>query len=155
MKRVSADDRAINFQLSTRERDALVQVLQAYPVVPPAHQPVTKELKDPRVAGYQRLLDEALAEQRAANERHLHQWLAAPDRFQKAKAGCRLILERADSEWLLQVLNDIRVGHWLRLGSPEPGELKPQHLDAQQLPAWLAMEMSGYFQMSVLEGLEG
>ena len=154
MKRVSADDRAIIFQLSTRERDALVQVLQAYPVVPPAHQPVTKELKDPRVAGYQRLLDEALAEQRAANKRHLQTWLGAPNRFQQAKAGSRLILERADSEWLLQVLNDIRVGHWLRLGSPEFTGLKPQNLGANLIPIWLAMEMSGYFQMSILEALE-
>ena len=103
---------------------------------------------------YQRLLDEALAEQRAANTRHLRAWLAAPDRFQRTKAGHRFTLERADSEWLLQVLNDIRVGHWLRLGSPEFTGLKPQNLDADLLPMWLAMEMSGYFQMSILEALQ-
>ena len=154
MKRVSADDHAVTFQLGTRERDALMQILQAYPVLPPAHQPVSKELKDPRVTDYQRLLDEALAEQRAANQRHLHAWLAMPGRFQQTKTGCRFTLERADSEWLLQVLNDIRVGNWLRLGSPEPGEMKPENLDPKLLPVWLAMEMSGYFQMSILEGLE-
>lgn len=154
MKRVGADDLAIIFQLSTRERDALIQILQAYPVLPPAHQPVSKELKDSHVAEYQRLLDEALAEQRAANKRHLHAWLGAPERFQKTKAGYRFTLERADSEWLLQVLNDIRVGNWLRLGSPEPGELQPQNLDPKLLPVWLAMEMSGYFQMTILEALE-
>ena len=154
MKRFRADDKAIVFQLSTRERDILIQLLQTYPVLPPAHQPVSKKLKDPQVTEYQGLLDEALAEQRAANKRQLHAWLAAPGRFQKTKADCRFTLERADSEWLLQVLNDVRVGHWLRLGSPEPGELRPQHLDAKLLPAWLAMEMSGYFQMSILEGLE-
>ena len=154
MKRVSADDQAVIFQLSPRERDVLMQILQAYPVVPCAHQPVSKELKNPDVTDYQRLLDEALAEQRAANQRHLHAWLATPGRFQKTKAGYRLMLERANSEWLLQVLNDIRVGHWLRLGSPEPGEMKPENLDPKLLPAWLAMEMSGYFQMSILEALE-
>ena len=115
---------------------------------------MSKELKEPHVTEYQRLLDEALAEQRAANKRHLHAWLATPERFQKTRAGYRFTLERADSEWLLQVLNDIRVGHWLRLGSPEAGELKPQNLDAKLLPAWLAMEMSGYFQMTILEALQ-
>jgi hypothetical protein len=154
VKRIRADDKAVIFQLSTRERDTLMQILQAYPVVPPAHQRVSKDLKDPHVTEYQRLLDEALAEQRAANQRHLHTWLARPERFQKTKAGYRFTLERADSEWLLQVLNDVRVGNWLRLGSPEVGELKPQNIDAKLLSAWLAMEMSGFFQMTLLEALE-
>jgi hypothetical protein len=63
-------------------------------------------------------------------------------------------LERADTEWLPQVLNDIRVGHWLRLGSPEPGDLNPLNLGLKHLPIWLAMEMSGSFQMSILAALE-
>ena len=154
MKRVAADEKAITFQLSNRERDTLIQILQAYPVVPPAHQPVSKDLKNPHVTEFQHLLDEALAEQRTANKRHLDAWLAVPERFQKTKGAHRFTLERADNEWLLQVLNDIRVGHWLRLGSPEPGDLKPHKLGLKRLPSWLAMEMSGYFQMSILEALE-
>lgn len=154
MKRVSTDDQSVVFQLRAPEHEALLDIFQTYPVVPPAHQSVSKELKDPHTTDYQHLLDEALAEQRAANKKHLDAWLATPGRFKKTKAGYRFTLERTDAEWLLQVLNDIRVGHWLRLGSPEPGELKPQHLDAQQLPAWLMMEMTGYFQMSLLEALQ-
>ncbi len=154
MKIVNTNDQSIIFQLSNRERAALIKILQAYPVLPPAHQPVSRELKDLHVTDYQHLLDEALAEQRTANKRHLEKWLAAPERFQKAKDGCHFTLECADIEWLLQVLNDIRVGHWLRLGSPETGELKPQNLRLKQLPIWVAMEMSGYFQMSILEALE-
>jgi hypothetical protein len=153
VKIVGANEQSIIFQLSSRERAALIKILRAYPVLPPAHQPVSRELKDSHVNDYQRLLDEALAEQRTANKRHLEQWLATPERFQKAKGGCHFTLERAETEWLLQVLNDIRVGHWLRLGSPEAGELKPQNLRLKQLPTWLAMEMSGYFQMSILEAL--
>lgn len=154
MKRVSADEQAVTFQLSARERDTLLEILQAYPVVPPAHQQLSKELTDPHVGEYQRLLDEALAEQRAANKRHLQEWLAAPERFRKASSGCRFRLERSDSEWLLQVLNDIRVGHWLRLGSPEPSRLRLNNFRPRLFPVWLAMEMSGYFQVHILEALE-
>ena len=154
MKIVGANDQSIIFQLSNRERAALIKILRAYPVLPPAHQPVSRELKDPHVTDYQRLLDEALAEQRTANKRHLEEWLATPERFQKAKGDCHFTLERVDTEWLLQVLNDIRVGHWLRLGSPEPDDLKPHKLGLKRLPTWLAMEMSGYFQMNILEALE-
>ena len=49
MKRISADDKAIVFLLNERERDALVQILQTYPVLPPAHQAVSKELKEAQV----------------------------------------------------------------------------------------------------------
>jgi hypothetical protein len=154
VKRVGADEQSIVFQLSGPERDALIHILQAYPVIPAAPYGVSKEVNDSQVIEFQRLLDEALAEQRGANKRHLDAWLASPDRFHKNKAGCRLTLERADSEWLLQVLNDIRVGHWLELGSPEVGELKPAHLPQTAVPTWLAMEMSGYFQMSILEAFD-
>jgi hypothetical protein len=155
MKRIGADEKAIVFRLGARERNVLVQILNAYPVVPPTHQPLSKELKDPEVAECQRLLDEALAEQRAENKRHLQGWLAAPERFQKTKSGYRFTLERADSEWLLQVLNDIRVGNWLRLGAPEGGELMLRRLSSKGLPIWMAMHLSGYFQMTILEALEG
>jgi hypothetical protein len=155
VKQVSADEQSVAFQLSTPEHEALLDILQTYPVVPPAHHSVSKKLKNAHAADYQHLLDEALAEQRAANKKHLHAWLTTPERFQKNKAAFRFTLERTDSEWLLQVLNDIRVGHWLRLGSPEPGELKPENLNSKQLPAWLMMEMSGYFQMQLLEAIGG
>src|SRR5436190_14116800 len=134
MKRISADERAVTFQLSIRERDTLIEILQAYPVVPPAHFQLSKELKDPHLVEYQRLLDEALGEQRAANRRHLQEWLAAAERFQKASSGCRFRLERSDSEWLLQVLNDIRVGHWLLLGSPDPSRLQLNNFRPRLLP---------------------
>jgi hypothetical protein len=155
VKRVGSDEKAIMFQLGARERNALVQILNAYPVVPPVHQALSKELKDPELAECQRLLDEALAEQRAANKRHLQGWLDAPERFQKTKSGYRFTLERGDSEWLLQVLNDIRVGNWLQLGAPEGGELMLRRLNAKRLPIWMAMHLSGYFQMTILEALEG
>ena len=154
MKRVSADEQSIVFQLSTREHHGFVQTLKLYPVVPPSHQLVSKELKDAPATEFQRLLDEALAEQRAANKSRLDAWLAKAGLFEKKKRGYHFTLERADSEWLLQVLNDVRVGHWLRLGSPEACVMKPENLDIKILPLWLAMEMSGYFQMMILEGVE-
>ena len=153
MKRLRSDEESILFQLSTRECDAFRETLGSYPAVPPAHHSLSKELKDGRIRECQRLLDEALAEQRAANASHLQAWLAVPDRFQKHKTGYRLTVPWADCEWLLQVLNDVRVGHWLRLGSPEPAVLKPHNLDAAQVRDWMIMELSGYFQMSILEAL--
>jgi hypothetical protein len=50
----------------------------------------------------------------------------------------------------MQVLNDVRVGSWVILGSPDK---KPAELNATTAPHFLAMEMAGYFQMQLLEAL--
>ncbi len=76
--------------------------------------------------------------------------LADPQRFEDLETGCRLSLGQADLEWLLQILNDIRVGNWILLGSPEE---RREVLNAKTAPHLWAMEMAGWFEMSLLEAL--
>jgi hypothetical protein len=140
------------FQLSEREKRLLVQVLKLYPRVPSAHQPLSKSGRMPDQAENQRLLDEALAEQRAVNRKQMQALLADPARFQKAETGWHLRLSRSEVEWVLQVLNDVRVGSWVILGSPEG---KIETLNAETAPHFWAMEMAGYFQMQLLAASEG
>jgi hypothetical protein len=147
VKKVSTDQETITFELDSRERDALVHVLQLYPVVPADHHSGSTDTEQ------QRIIHEALVEHRAANKRQVTKWLSAPDRFEKYKAKCRFTLRREEIEWFLQVINDVRVGNWLLLGSPELQDVKPDELSAEKLPRWFAMELAGYFQMSVLEAL--
>ena len=99
----------------------------------------------------QRLLDEALAEQRAENKKQVQALLADPRRFEPTQTGAHLSLSRAEVEWLFQVLNDVRVGSWVRLGSPEG---KPREVTPATAPHLVAMEMAGYFQMQLLEALD-
>jgi hypothetical protein len=68
------------------------------------------------------------------------------------EAGGRLSLSPAEVEWVLQVLNDIRVGSWIILGSPE--ERLPE-LNETNAPHVWAMEMAGHFQAQLLEALQG
>jgi hypothetical protein len=140
------------FQLGRHEKRLLRDVLNRYPRIPPAHQPLSKSGRVPDRDANQRLLDEALAEQRAENKKQLQALLAAPNRFQETPAGCQLSLARSEMEWLLQVLNDIRVGSWICLGSPE--EKLPSTTTAMARDYWM-MEMAGCFQAQLLEALEG
>ncbi len=149
----TAKERLI-FHLSRREKHVLCDVLKLYPRIPPAHQPLSKAARLPDQEASQRLLDEALAEQRAENKKHLLAWLADPRRFEEDQTGCRLSLSASEIEWLLQVLNDIRVGSWVRLGSPEE-KLEAAALNNQTAPDFWAMEMSGFFQMNILEAVGG
>lgn len=151
MKLVQATKTRLVYELGQRETLSLLQVLKLYPRVPSAHHVLSKSGRLPDAEGNQQLLDEALAEQRAENKKQLQALLADPRRFGRTETGGRLTLKRAEAEWLLQVLNDIRVGSWVILGSPDN---KPEELTPANAPHFLAMEMAGYFQMQLLEALE-
>jgi hypothetical protein len=97
-------------------------------------------------------LDEALAEQRAECQRQVAALLADPRRLTHTETGGHLSLSPAEVEWVLQVLNDIRVGSWIILGAPE--ERLPE-LKESNLPHVWAMEMAGHFQAQLLEALQG
>jgi hypothetical protein len=150
VKLIGSENDQFQFQLAFRERELLAQVLQLYPQIPTSYQALSK------AAGLeesnQRLLDEALAETRFQNKKELDALLADPRRFNRQDTGWRLALSAGDVEWLLQILNDIRVGSWIRLGSPE---VPLSALTAESAAYFWAMEMAGTFQMHFLELLEG
>jgi hypothetical protein len=151
MKLVRTTKTKLVFHLPRRECHSLREILSLYPRIPPAHQPLSKSGRLPHPEATQRLLDEALTDQRAENKKHLLALLTDPRRFQESETGCQLSLTGSETEWLLQVLNDIRVGSWISLGSPAG---KFETLNEKTAPDFWAMEMAGCFQAQLLEALE-
>ena len=151
MRLLRASKGNYQFHLGQREKHAFCELLGLYPCIPPAHQSLSKSGKLPDGEVNQRLLDEALAEQRAENQKQLHTFLSDPLRLvpvrKQGDDGFRLTLSPTELEWLLQILNDIRVGSWIKLGSPEEPKLV---LNADTMPHVWAMEASGHFQMQLL-----
>jgi hypothetical protein len=150
VKRLKASSEKLVFHLVPWEKQLLLKVLQEYPCIPPAHQRLSKSSATPEPKVSQELLDEALAEQRSENRRNLQTLLKDPHRFEKDEHGWRLALGRPEAEWLLQILNDVRVGSWLRLGSPEQ---LSDALTEDNAPDFWTMEMAGVFQAHLLEAL--
>jgi hypothetical protein len=141
------------FHLGKREKILLTQVLRLYPRIPPATFRLSKSGGLPDAEANQRLLDESLAEQREANRKTLDAFLGDPRRFTDTETGSRLSLSPSELEWLLQILNDVRVGSWIILGSPEQA-MEFKLLNEKTAADFWAMEMSGQFQMRFLEALE-
>ena len=150
MKLIRRSNDSLELQLPAREKELLWQLLRLYPRIPSSYQRLTRAANSDEAS--QRLLDEALAETRAENKRALHALLNDPQRLTQQEGTWRLKLSSGDLEWLLQVLNDIRVGSWVHLGSPET-PLKV--LNTETAPDVWAMEMAGSFQMRLLEILAG
>jgi hypothetical protein len=140
------------FQLAAREKLLLLELLKVYPQVPAAHTVVSKSAKLPDQTTTQRLLDEALAEQRVENKRQLGLLVQDPRRWKEESTHWLLSLSKTDIEWLLQVLNDIRVGSWVLLGSPEDWS---ETINPEKAPRVWSMELAGAFQMAFLHAMEG
>lgn len=153
MKITRTLDRLV-FDLGQRETRAFLATLRLYPRIPPAHHRLSKSGKLPDAAANQRLLDEALAEQRAESKKQLQALPADPKRFAKTETGSRITLTPAETEWLLQVLNDVRVGSWVLLGAPEQ-KLEVALVNKTTARQFWEMEMAGYFEMHLLGALEG
>ena len=155
MRRSRSQGEALVFLLTKREYAALIGVLGRFPAIPPGHRRLSRGMQGEEAEDNQRLLDEALAEQRAENQQRLRAFLDEPGRFVELKENWRLTLKPSEAEWLLQVLNDVHVGTWIQLGSPdfEAGEKVDWNEDTAPL-LW-AMEVSGQFEMPLLEALGG
>jgi hypothetical protein len=150
--RLSRKDKdCLVFQLHGREKQLLLHTLKLYPLVPPSHHLLSKNNDAQAAEENQRLLEEALAERRQENRRQVLAMLEEPQRFRETKTGLELTLTPAEIEWLLQVLNDVRVGSWLILGEPEPGD-EPEVTEANARYL-LALELCGLFESSLLAGL--
>jgi hypothetical protein len=144
----------LTFGISTREEALLLATLRLYPLLANGHHRISK---DPKTAGSaeQRLLEESMAQLRTAHRRKLDELFLAPQRFFKDAPGeRRLVLTRAQFEWLLQVLNDIRVGSWVQLGCPELEKVPPANLTRQNARSLHAMNLSGEFQAALLEAVK-
>ena len=139
------------FQLVPKEKDWLTIVLRLYPVIPSAHQSLSKS-STPDKAN-QRLLDEALAEQRKENKKLVEDLLTDPKRFRDVGNSVEMTLTSAEIEWVLQVLNDVHVGNWILLGSPEKRpRFSPESENAHFI---LVMDLACMFQSELLEAIGG
>jgi hypothetical protein len=56
-------------------------------------------------------------------------------------------------EWLLQVLNDVRVGSWLLLGSPDGPAETLAKLSHETASHFWSMEVAGQFQMVLINAM--
>ena len=149
MKLISRAADRLQIEVTPREKDLLMQLLRLYPRIPSSYQPLSKAAGPEQSS--QRLLDEALDEARSQNKNALLLLFGDPKRLGQQGVNWSLRLTGGEVDWLLQVLNDIRVGSWIHLGSPE---LPLNVLNAQTAPDVWAMEIAGSFQMSLLEMLE-
>lgn len=153
MKFLRTGARGLVFSLGKREQPLLLAVLARYPCLPAGHQHLSRTMAGESADENQALLDEALAAQREENQRRLAAFLAEPGRFEELKQSWHLTLTPTEADWLLQVLNDVRVGSWVHLGSPDFEAGVRVDLNEETAPHVWTMEAAAQFQFHLLEAL--
>jgi len=139
------------FQTNAKEKALLKQILNCYPILPISY---TKDRH--RASGQppetdRHLLDEALAQQK----KETAAWVARlfhDDQLMGSVSAERVYLEQAHLEMLLQVLNDLRVGSWVLLGSPDE-KVRPKLSPTNARHFWI-MELAGHFETLLLRALD-
>ena len=139
------------FQVSGLEKAMLLEVVRHYPRVPSAHHRLTRS---GNAGDGQELLEESLAEHRRSHRRQVDAMLRSRTRFRANAHGWRFTLKAGQAEWLLQVLNDVRVGSWLALGAPDGPRAILKAVNARTAPQFRLMEAAGMFEMVLLEAME-
>jgi hypothetical protein len=153
MTLVEHNEHHLVFTLSDEQRLLLEHTLKRYPV-DFEEEAISRFGDEEQFAEETEMLREAVEESRAVNRRAVGNFLREPGRFvDDDEGGCRLLLQRTKINWLLEVLNEIRVGYWHLLGRPN---LEEYRADAAPdvTDKVFAMQLCGWFQMSLLEALE-
>jgi len=83
-------------------------------------------------------------------------FLATPGRFRLEGPDLfHFSLTPEQTEWLLQILDDVRVGCWVKLGRPELEPAPPKNLTEEEARTMSALELSGFFQTILLGAYDG
>jgi len=154
VKLIKRTEKQCVFRISKREKRLLFEILKLYPLIPTAHHRLSRTADAKTIEADQRLLEEALAEQKKENRKQLMAMLAEENRFVAAGDGYRFTLSTHKTDWLLQILNDIRVGSWVKLGCPDEKNGKPAELKDEDLYYYFAMEYCFLLQCAWLSAFE-
>lgn len=140
------------FRLGAREKPVVERLLAFYPLRPNTG-PTLSRSGGPELAEADALLAESLREQRDELAAWVSRRLASGEAFRKAGAGWHLELSPTEIDHLLQVLNDLRVGAWTRLGCPEDLGEDPASLRPEQAPLQMIMNLAGHLEIVLLHAL--
>ena len=150
MKLVNESKGVWQYLLNQNEADVLRGLAKKFPFTEDVHIHISKTDRDPKADEREKLLNESLAEHRKELKK-LAVDLLRDEKWKQSEKGCILTLKSESREILLQILNDIRIGYWRKLGEPEALEFKTQKLSDQEQAYRNLMDLAGYFEQSLLE----
>jgi len=141
------------YDLTHQETMCLRMVINAFPLtLDPAKTavPISRTDSSTQADERQRLLNDSLSEHRSQLKRRAAVFLTA-DKLKEERSGWRLQLGAEEREFLLQLLNEIRIESWRALGEPADLELVPRPDSHKELRLYNLMQLAGFFEFALLD----
>lgn len=155
MKCTRKGDGRFDMSLDQEEWQALKDLVTQYPKTPADHHSLTsKDDPDPDLKQSDDWLKESSGTHQSERLRQLNAWIHSihPVKM-KDPPTYTLELDPPKADWLIEILNDIRVGCWLNLGCPTPDDLTGAEWRKEEWASIWAMELSGMYQSVLLKCL--
>jgi len=146
---LQASNESLVFQLSKSEKNYLFGILQLYPLISPAYLSMSKNA--PWLD--RTLLEGLMRRERQNNREKIDSFLIDNDQMEGDSDHFQLQISRTQADWLLRVLNDLRLGSWIMMGKPFPASSGGTEFNEQTSSYLAAMQICGFFQMALLKGL--
>ena len=150
MRLVEANPQRTVIELSETEWTFFQELLHRYPLVPNEERELTRQSEGDEFDADTELLRTNLEDLTATNQKRLHEWLHNPATFTQSGDHGNLTIQASDRDWLLQILNDLRVGSWQQLGRPDTTAINELELGAKNFRALWCMELTGLLQSFLL-----
>ena len=156
MKARRLDDGGLCVLLDKREWRIFSALLVQYTSGLHGTSPPSHSSKDPVIEESNTWLREMQATHRQNLVKRAATWLETGSSSSTEDSSQKMLrLSGHDVEWMLQVFNDLRVSHWMLLGSPNEADLKGEKWTETQLPSVWSMGLCGMFQSIILQALNG
>ena len=156
MKCIRKGEGRFDMALEEGEWLALKDLVTQYPKTPSDHHSLTSEDNpDPDLKDSDEWLKENGAVHQGERHRQIKAWIKTIHPFkQEGVTTYTIEFEPEKADWLIEILNDIRVGCWLSLGCPSPEDLTGADWKKEDWPTLWSMELSGMYQSVLLKCLE-
>lgn len=154
MRLVARSGDRMVFHLGVRECAFLERLLSFYPLRTDWEPRLSREVR-PEWAEADQLLAESHRDQGRELAAWLKRRLTEGAALERSGSGWRLSLDEGEAERLLQILNELRVGAWMKLGCPEDLNDEQWVTSPAQAPLFVIMTVAGQVQMLLLHALSG
>jgi hypothetical protein len=155
MRLLKQEREAFELDFTPEERQWLMLVMNFFPLVPPAYHRLTF---DPQLAA--QLAEhlptrDAFYAQREQSKQDVQVLIQKLSRLKEHNNACKARLTRDELEKFLQVVNDVRVGSWIALGSPAFDLRAAPPPDEDGMRHFMFMEMAGAFELFFIAVIRG
>jgi hypothetical protein len=143
------------FELMSEEKELLSKIFGLYPMLDRDKLELSKTIKDEQICQSKKILSDAFKEFQDSNKRFISELFEKSDNFKPSEdyEYYTLELDGEQIERLLQILNDIRVGMWQKLGCPDLENRKDFIRSAEDVFAVYIMDICEYFEYYLLKAL--